>query len=212
MLIIAQPKSASTSLMVTLAKILKVGFSPVGTNKNRSEKFKILASCYRNMRVRPKLFFKQLIDGEKVFKDHTLPLEEHIEYIKEIGKPVILLLRKPGDCFDCHIRLFDANNNQKTDRKELKKDIKKYYDDWSKVDDDIFLKIYYKDLVIDYYNTMKKILDHLGQPEIIPLEKRRYTGVGEKRLKEKELDNVISGAAEECIDEPIEDDSTNIKD
>lgn len=212
MLIIAQPKSASTSLMVTLAKILNVGYEMAGTCKNKSEEFKVLGSCHKCIGQRIKIYFEQLIDGKKVFKDHVIPTKENIDALKEIGKPVVILLRKPEDSYDSYIRQFEKNGNDKIDRKALKKELKKFYNDWEEMeDDDLFLIIEYDDLILSYEDTMRNILEHLDQPKIIPLEKLRYTGIGKKRIENNlikdEEENVIDSTAEERIDESSQDTS-----
>ena len=217
MLIIGQPKSASTALIVTLAKILNVQFReglPRHYGDANCKGFDVLQTCHSNMIERSFIYLEQEIYGKKVFKEHLLPIKDHIDRLKKINKPVIVLLRKPEDSYDCYVRMFDKNNNKKTDRTKLKKDIKKFYNDWRKVEGDIFLFVYYKDLILDYEKTMEKIIKHLGfkDKKITPLERVRYTGVGEKRLKEKELNNVVNSTTEECINEPIEDDSTDTKD
>lgn len=220
MLIIAQPKSASTSLMVTLAKILNVGYEMAGTCKNKSEDFKVLGSCHKCIGQRTKIYFEQLIDGKKVFKDHVIPTKENIDALKEIGKPVVILLRKPDDSYDSYMRQFEENNNTNTDRKELKKELKKFYNEWENTEGKIFLKVYYQDLILHYKSTMIEIINHIVQ--IPPLEKLRYTGIGVNRLLEKKYNNpkdfvidklkeegidVIDSTAEECIDEPSQDTS-----
>jgi hypothetical protein len=234
MLIIGQPKSASTSLMATLGKILDVKVRE-GLIKNPSSKacegFDTIQTCHSNMSERSELYLSQLINGQRVFKEHLLPTPEHIERLRDINKPVIILLREPKDSYDCYDRLFNSNNNIRTDRLKLKKDIKKFYDGYKGLTDKIFLIIKYKDLILNYEKTMKKILKHLGikGKKIVPLEKRRYTGVGEKRIlnnekkveledlnnyekpkinEEVELKDDDNSTAKECINKPIKDDST----
>lgn len=246
MLIIGQPKSASTSLMVTIAKILKKGYREGVPKKgiNKELGYEVLQECHRNINLRSKEYLQSLIQGNRIFKEHLLPIKEHIDILKEINQNVVVLLRNPEDSCDSYTRQFNSNKNKHTDRDQLKKDLKKFNKDWKKVKEDFILFVDYEDLVLKYNETMDEILTHLGCgiKEIIPLEKVRYTGIGESRILERELkkDNtryinlpkvedadklkenkfvseegetvVINSPAEECIDESIKDDSTDITD
>ena len=189
MLLIAQPKSASTSLIYTLGKItkkeIKAGI-PRKKGENDCKGFPEIQLHHCNMVQRSELFLKQVILGrKKIFKEHLIPIKEHLDIIKKLNTNIVVLLRKPEDSCDSYMRF-----NNKTNKEQIKKDLDDFYNkyiDFSKNNDRILI-VFYKDLVLNYIPTMKKILNHfsLNIPKtILPLQKKMFTGVGLKRLKGK---------------------------
>lgn len=190
MLLIAQPKSASTSLLYTLKRITKLDIKE-GIPKKPKEKncpgFPEIQKHHSNMIQRNELFLKQVTKGrKKIFREHLLPIDDHLKILKKLNINIVILLRKPEDSVDSYIRF-----NKKTNKKQIKQDLDNFYNkyiDFSLKNDKIVLMIFYKDLILNYKGTMKKILKHYNlkiPKNIPPLEKRKYTGIGFKRLKGK---------------------------
>lgn len=190
MLLIAQTKSASTSLAATIGKIahLKVKLGIPKTNIDIScEGFKELQRYHDNMIERSPIFLKQTLIGKNsIFKEHLLPTKRHLKILSKFKENIVILLRYPEHSFDSYVRLFDAKKQNY--KEDLLKDIKKFHDNymyWASNKKNILI-VYYRDLVLKYNVVMKRILKHYKLPlKIIELEKRKFTGIGIKRLKEK---------------------------
>lgn len=188
MLLIAQPKSASTSLLYTLKQITNKEIKE-GIPRTKKDKdcpgFPEVQKHHSNMIQRNELFIKQIVSGRKtIFREHLLPIASHLNYIKKYNKNIVVLLRNPDDSCDSYMRF-----NKRTGKKQMKEDLNNFYKkyiDFSKKNSKIVLVIFYRDLILDYKQTMKKILDHfnLKIPKKIPLlAKRKFTGVGLQRLR-----------------------------
>lgn len=186
------PKSASTSLACTIGKITGL---KVCLGKPRHEKdvdcpgFSELQKYHDNMVLRNQLFLKQQIEGKKTFfKEHILPTPSHLSSLRKIKKHVVILLRDPDHVFDAYVRhdkKHFAKYKKHIDLEQIEKDIHDFHDFymWYASNKTWALVVYYKDLVKNYKPTMKKILKHYGlNGDIIPLLKKKYTGVGVKRL------------------------------
>lgn len=189
MLLIAQPKSASTSLLFTLGKIakLKVVQGSGSRADRKCEGFEEIQKCHSIMGEKNYLFLNNIAnDRTKIYREHILPMIKHMEDLKEIKNPFIVLLRNPGDSFDSYCRMFDKNGNKWTNRKRLLEDLKIFHFNYLKISCSIknMMIIFYRDLILNYNDVMKDILNKLGlKGRIIPLQKIKYTGIGDKRLK-----------------------------
>lgn len=190
MLLIAQPKSASTSLANTISLIGNL-HCKLGIKKDSidvaSEGFGEIQKYHDNMIERSPVFIKQTICGKKtIFKEHLLPTDRHLRIIEKFNTRFIILLRDVDHSYDSYKRLFEKNNKD-FDKKQLYQDILDFHNRWmwwdsrqknSKI-------VYYEDLILSYNATMKKILSwyKIKYKKIIPMLKCKYTGVGEKRIK-----------------------------
>jgi hypothetical protein len=196
MILIASPKSATTSLIYTLAEItgLKVsqGIAKVGTDID-CQGFTEIQKYHSNMIERSGLFLKQVITGRKcIFKEHLLPTKRHLRHLEKYRAPIVIFLRDPDHVYDAYLR-HDEPHFKKCgkhiDLETIKADIKKFHDTYlhwlsNKPNAKSF---YYKDLILHYKPTMKAILKHFKLPipkKIKPLKKLKFTGVGIKRLKD----------------------------
>ena len=217
-MIIALPKSASTSLMRSIAKALKIkdqnGISRVKDNPElRCDDFSEMQKFYGTTSKRTLEFLRLWIGRRDViYKEHLLPTKEHIEYVRKISKPVIILTRFPTDSIDNHKRTVQAYHDGKLTAKEkrglvieemilldmdkLQADFEAFNDGWINAKLPNALYITFEELVLYPHVTLKKVLNHLGYKtkyRVLSLLKAKgnrgdyntYTGVGEKRLKEK---------------------------
>ena len=233
MLLVAQPKSGSTSLLKTLAKILKISFKN-GLGKQIGweycKGFQEIQKYHDTTIKRSLDFFKKWITTRKVlYKEHILPTKEHLEYIKKINCKITIVLRNPKDSLDNYKRMYDKYKNGNMERDEINElmpyrfdniDFDKYLNDliefnkkWREFNYNKKLIITFEDLILDYNNTIKKILTFWGiriPDKIIPLIKSKgnhgyntYTGVGEKRLlKQLQNKNAIKMAKEKWEKSP----------
>ena len=188
MLIIAQTKSASRSLLVTIAKILKIKWKTQIMPKKPLdvEGFDEIKKFHTDIIRRGKLFLKTtMTEKHTVYKEHIVPTEEHLNLLSQRKDKYIILLRTVKDCLDSYVRHF-AETGEQYDKKKLYNDLKQFnslYREFAKGKDNILI-VDYENLVLNYENEMTKILNHLGfkKFKIIPLEKILYTGIGEKKL------------------------------
>jgi hypothetical protein len=195
MLLIAQPKSASTSLMWSISEILKI------THKNGQSFTKNDKKCegyeelqkYHGTTIERSFEYmeKYIVDKKVIYKEHILPIEKHLEIIEKINKPVVVLLRKPKETIESYKRVFsvlpELNN---IDYDKLYEEVKLFYNTYEKIDSKLYLIVKFRDVVFDFYKTMEKIIKHYGFK--IPnnlydfeLEKRNYTGHGLRKIMEK---------------------------
>jgi hypothetical protein len=224
MLFIGQPKSASTSLLFTLAKILKmkpkradgkikmVKGKIVKTNWKPCEGFPEIQKYHdTTIKRNQKYFIRWMNDKKVIYREHILPTKEHKQFIKRAGKKILILLRNPEDCINNYKRMYQKWKNNELTKKEiaqlfpqrfdsisfegLLKDFCGFYEGWKTFDYDKKYIVYYKDLVLNYKQTMTNVLKFLGvkvPKNIIPFEKSKYrrgyqsfTGNGIKKLKGK---------------------------
>lgn len=215
MLLISIPKSASTSLMWTIARILKIKYQN-GISRKRYDK-SLFCEGFEEMQEYHGTTIKRSYDfldkwikrKDVIYKEHLLPTKEHIEYLRKINKPIVILLRNSIDVIDNYKRSKEKYLSGKMDDREQKgliinkliklnfNKLKKEYDDfnkkWLNACLNNVLYITFDLLILDYDNTMRIILKHYGYPKakIIPMLKAKgnrgdyntYTGIGEKRLR-----------------------------
>ncbi len=185
MLLIARPKSASTSLAVTISKIggLKCSLGiPKKDNAINCKGFKTIQKKHNNMISRSPEFIHQIIKGRKtLFKEHLLPTKEHLETLDKYRGNIVILLRDPAHALDSYKRLGCKIT------KSLEKDLNDFHNKymWWASNKRNAIVIYYADLVLDYVPTIKRVLKHykIKHKKIIGLLKRKYTTVGINRLK-----------------------------
>lgn len=193
MLLIAQPKSASTSTAVTIAQIGRLKLS-LGVPKNKANKlnkeFKELSRYHNNIVERNENFIKTTSESKiTLFKEHLLPTPEHLEFLNKYKNNIIILLRYPEDSLDNYLRMFKKNGRKNYKEKELLNDLRCFHDRymWWASNKRYAIVIYYKDLIQNYKSTMLRILKHfdIKSKKLIPLKKLNYTGIGEKRIGRK---------------------------
>lgn len=188
MLLIALPKSASTSFAITISQIcnLKVRLGIPKTEIDIDcQGYKEIQKYHNNMIERSPLFLQQIITGNlTLFKEHLLPTDRHLRILEKFRKfKIVILLRDIEDAIDAYIRAGIQDYN----KKELKKNIMDFHNRymyWSSNKPNVTL-VYYRDLILNYQQTMNRILKwYKLKGKIIPLKKLKYTGEGEKKLKE----------------------------
>lgn len=173
MLLIAQPKSASTSLLYSLAQIMKV--SPKnGQNKKAGEEkslgFDELQKYHGTTVKRTKAFILSYANNKDVlYKEHILPTKEHLDYMKNT-KNIVVLLREPSETIESYKRVFSVLPNVKVNYDKLLDEVTTFYNIYNF--NDHFLKIYYDEVVNDFHETVKKVLNHYGFE--IPKDLNKY--------------------------------------
>lgn len=199
MLLVSIPKSASTSLMQTIAKILNIKYQngisrkPGYTKDQLCEGFEEMQTYHGTTIRRSKEFLKKWISRKDIiYKEHLLPTKEHIKYIQEIDMPIVILLRDVNHVIDNYLRSIKKYRSGKMGSREqkgliikklisldydkLKKEYKEFNKKWMNADlGRKALYINYNDLILRYNETMKDTLYHYGYPKvkIIPLLKAK---------------------------------------
>ncbi len=195
MLLIAQPKSASTSLLYTIKEVLKIRIKEGIPKKHYEidcENFSEIQKHHSNMIERSSLFIKRIIINKKIlYREHLLPTKRHLIILDKLLKinkeKIVILLRKPEDSFDSYLRL----KNSVIDKEQLLKDLKDFYSiyiDFVQGKEDKILLIHYKELVLNYKKTIKKVFSYYGYKppkRLKSLKRKKYTGVGAKRIYEQ---------------------------
>jgi hypothetical protein len=189
MLIIAQPKSASTSLIYTMGELtgLKVKSITIDKQGKNCPGFKGLQGMHSNMTLRDATYIKKRAENRNIiFREHILPCDEHLKILDTIESNIIILLRNPDYAYDCYERAVKGYPRFKKLLPEIKKDLKTFYIMYLKIGmyKRNFLYIYYDNLVMNYEKTMKQIFNHfkLSIPKSFgELKKMKFTGVGLKK-------------------------------
>lgn len=187
MLLIAQPKSASTSLMWTLAHILKIAHKN-GQNRRKGDKpceeFQELQKYHGTMVKRNYNFLYDYICKPKVlYKEHILPTKRHLEIIDDVKKPVIVLIRNEDNTIESYKRVYSVLPEIKPDYEMLKSELLKFqniYLEKESFHPDIYKVISFEQLMDNFTETIKKCIIHYNKevPEDIEkykLCKRNYT-------------------------------------
>lgn len=176
MLIIAQPKSASTSLLETLKKITSTGGDQIFfPDRKRPEEFDFIR--HGDVCNLTQSDVNKFTQGGYFYKQHIVPTENNINLLKD--KKYVLLLRDPEKTCDSYIRSQGKKNNPVTgvdffieNRGKIQKEISRF-GDWEKYSD---LTIRYEDLIKNPTREINKILKLFGFEDVekIELLKFRY--------------------------------------
>jgi len=193
-LLIGMPKSATTSLIYTLREItgkqIMAGV-PGKIENTPSPGFPELQKYHNNMVRRSELWIKQVMSGrETIFKEHLLPTDDHLQSLGNSRKSIVILLRDPQHVLDAYRRRSEQyfiNHGRRMDLNQLEKDLHDLHDRymWWESNKPFATLIYYRDLVLNYKQTMRRILLRFKLKAVnglIPLKKKKYTGVGVERL------------------------------
>ena len=163
MLLIAQPKAASTSLLYSLAEIMKV--APVnGRNRKQVDVpcpgYEELQKYHGTTVQRSNKYLLGFINTQTVlYKEHILPIKNHLDIMKEC-KNIVVLLREPKETIESYKRVFSVLSGVKVDYNKLLDEVTEFYEVYNS--DDNYLKVFYNDVVNNFHETVKKILDCYG--------------------------------------------------
>ena len=188
MLLIAQPKSASTSLLDTLGRITGLkGTQYFISQKIFEPEFFELSKLHTDACGIGYETLNSFINNQKViYKQHFVPNDNNLKCLSKINKKIVVLLRNPLDCIDAYI------NNGKYiigyyNLPKIFDEMKLYYDryvQFSEINKNIVL-IDYNVLILDTEKTIEKILNHFNLRAITndwTLSRKRFTGKGLKKL------------------------------
>lgn len=194
MLIIAMPKSASTSLLHTLGDLYDLSaYQDVEKLKLKSsiKEFEILGNFHSDCKEIDKKLVEKWIGGESFYKQHVIPTENNLALLKKHRK--VILLREPDEIIlaykraqekDIHKKreVFDGCNSNddwllRAEEIGLLDELNRFALKW-KNDSSDKLIINYEDLVRNHEKIIKKVSLYFNIPietDQIKLKKLRYS-------------------------------------
>ena len=184
MLLVAMPKTASTSLIYTLRDCTGFAIQPHVENigfAGDPVKYSELSKYHKSVYLKNITWLHAMAKDKRViYRDHVLPEAEGAQFFKDVSCPVCVLYRNPEHIMDNYIRTALIENGSKL-LEELK-NLHNFYVSLA-VSDNILL-VSYREIVKKPRQTVKKIIAHFGikQTKKIILQKKKYTGKGVERL------------------------------
>jgi hypothetical protein len=191
MLLIGQPKSASTSLMRTIAEIIKVGYKN-GQNKRQKD-----VKCqgfeetqkYHGTTVKrsPDYIYNWINNKTTIYKEHILPTEHHLNILKKAKNNFVTLIRDPQGVVNAYRRVFEVlPEMQNIDYEKLYEEAKLFYDIYRNEKLEKNLVITFRDIIFNFIPTIMQITKHYGYEvdniNKYQLLKYNFTGQGVKEL------------------------------
>ena len=198
MILIAQPKSASTSLLETLRKIGNLKSNRYRDPESERYKYKELTLPHDNFQdcSDRELFTDACTSKDKLYQIHLPPTKNNRKIIKKTGNKVLILLRDPTgsvEGYTRHVYSGRRHNYASTKRKakEHLKVLTWFNEEWrsfAKNNPELALVINFEDLVLNnkkYINQATTFLEIPIVKRITKLRKTRYTGQGMKKILKK---------------------------
>ena len=181
MLIVAMPRSASTSLSHTLAGITEMRRSKPthrGLDPSYNPHLRQLATGYEKMPHAGAIRFEstQLVDWitarDRLYREHILPVREHRDIFRTISpefRKVVVLQRSPEEAFLSEQHYWERdlprqgnNYNFFENAKTIREQYKRFAENLPRMfpESDGLLHVQYDDLIHDHDKWIKKILDY----------------------------------------------------
>lgn len=186
MLLIGQPKSATTSFMWSLSEAMGIAHKN-GHNKRDGDQecdgFEQIQIYHKTTVKRKYIYlYKYICKSNILYKEHLLPTKDHIDFINDINKPVIVLIRNPSDTIESYKRVFSVLPEIKIDYEQLELELLCFAETYLREADDnkIYKIIYFEDVINNFTETVKECIIHYGfkipyNVEKFKLCKRNYT-------------------------------------
>ena len=173
MLIVAMPRSASTSLLKTLTKIMdlpEVSFK-TESNKTHYKKMKgydLMAPTGCRL-YSPKEIIDSTCSKKGIYRDHILPIQEHRNIFMQIPAAYrrVVILKRPAE--ECYLSdLSRSTKNPNSVPASVQQEVKVQYARFATnleimfPESDGFLHVNYHDLIDNHDWWIKRILDYWG--------------------------------------------------
>lgn len=193
MLIVAIPKSASTSLLKTLAEAHNFeSHQLIFKDFERPADYEILPRYHSDFReLRDDIVFQ--FKEDVLFKQHIPPTQNNLNLLK--GTKKVVLLRKPEEIIEAYYRAtmkrihepraeFEEVKSldewkERAKKIGLEQDLNRFYNTWLEQEDT--LVVYYDEVVSNVSSVINQIEEYFGLPhtknEVI-LAKERYSRSG----------------------------------
>jgi hypothetical protein len=213
MLIVAIPKSASTSLLTTLEDLHNREGAQVFFPDNKlPQDVNVLHELHSDIRAITDKEVDLFSDPNKFYKQHIFPSERNKKKLADLDK--VILLRKPGEIIlsyyrsnqkylsDGHTVMASCKNAEewliKSREIGLFQDLKTFYTEWKKEEDDLI--IYFHDLVSEpekVVNDIERFWDLKVTTGDFNLSKKRYSRVPDKVAY---LNSIIEGIKSKILE------------
>jgi len=194
MLIIAIPKSASTSLLYTLGKELNFPAEQIFGKASSSNSFQYLAKLHSDIGNYDMDFFEKVLHPYKIFKQHIPPTENNVNLLR--GSKKVVLLREVNDIILAYKRganaevhnLLKGFDKSWSDQKWLSlakeaglyTELEQFFNLWKKEEGLNTLIIDYNDLIKNpaiVVNQVLRFFEYPLQLKSVNLVKARYSRV-----------------------------------
>ncbi|WP_457559306.1 sulfotransferase domain-containing protein [Candidatus Harpocratesius sp.] len=192
MLLIAIPKSASTSLMSTLGRLHNIPAKQIYfPDAPVPKETKFLHKLHGDIRQIDDETVKKFQNAHIIFKQHIFPSPNNIQKLKNIKK--VILLRKPKAIIESYFRtqktrlmsniasIYEYEDQKSFEDYILKKgileDLSIFYNQWSSCSENSLI-IHYQDLILSPNKVINQIEEFWSLPitnRKIFLDKKRYT-------------------------------------
>lgn len=194
MLIIAIPKSCSTSLASTFANINNLLFQQTSHKQNNTNRCKSnnLFRIHSDMIEYEESEINKFVNSNIVYKQHIFPSENNLNLIKKTK--CVILLRKPEDVINSYRRKYAFDGSHVMNKFGLKQsdtykryletfikfglyqDLVNFNQRYEEIQSCNHLIIYKDDIINDTDTTINKINEFFGFPKKtnINLQKKRY--------------------------------------
>ena len=209
MLIIAIPKSGSTSLMATLGRLHNLPAEQMHMSRfEPSEDFRLLSDIHDDQAELDPALVGRLTSNDRFYKQHILPTANNRRLLH--GRLKVILLRRPEDIVLSYRRavkagmaymptkgtgrvrqLMDGSRTEadwldRAQRIGLLDELSRFYRGWAESDDEQLI-VHYDDLVKGPGAVINHIEDYLGLPRSheVALSKERYSRSVSQNLRRK---------------------------
>ena len=193
MLIIAIPKSASTSLMETLGRVRNMPAKQIMHKElHRPRQMNLLYKYHSDIREYSQKLIQTFVTPGKIYKQHIPPTENNLYLLRDLKK--VVLLRDPKEIIEAYWRgervgVSDKKNEfthckslddwlNEAAQNGLLEDLQFFKDGWLAEPNHRICYIHYQDLIKDAKGVINKIETFWGLPrtqESIDLSKKRYS-------------------------------------
>jgi hypothetical protein len=198
MILIAQPKSASTSLLATLRAIGKLKGNKYKDPEAERYEYKGLTLPHSNFQdcSDKELLTDACTSKNKIYQIHLPPTKNNRNIIKKARDKVLILLRDPTGSVEGYTRhIYNGKRHNHTSTKQKTKEHHRvltwFNEEWrsfAKTNPKLALVINFEDLVLNNKRYIDQATAFLEIPivkKITKLKKARYTGRGMKKILKK---------------------------
>lgn len=192
MLIVAQPKSASTSLLTSLREVtnltdsiqqFEIGHSDIRDVMEAPAEFGTLRGRHKDVANYSSELLESWIESEVFYKQHVVPTDHNLSLLRD--QKFVILLRAPStESYHAYLRpganpVGERLQYALEHRENLIQELELFYQRYSKFDGNV-LKIDFYQLVKDPREIVQSILDFFGLkiqvPPAFELARERYSG------------------------------------
>lgn len=193
MLLVAMPKSASTSLMTTLGRLHDVPAVQIEFRElDRPSEIRHMHEHHPDIVELDSAGTERLLAPDRIYKQHIPPTPTNLKRLA--GRRIVVLLRDPDEVIDAYLRAFKTFAMKPVDverairiddwrahanRVGLSDDVRFFHRGWQALaDDEDVLIVDFRALTEKPKWVLNEVERHLGLPETshdVELSRQRYT-------------------------------------